>query len=319
MESLADLLKRLSGGAIAAEAEKKRREILQHPLVAELRSKYPQLDDSVLNIHVNRLHQYITEAAACASCPGLERCPNDFPGHYTKLSVAEFNGLVQIVDQKAACTLQQLKQSQDAIRKRIRSFYVDEQALITAYSATDILQIDEKRQRAVKRILDYILQTKQEGLQKRGLYLAGPFGTGKTFLMCYLLHELAKSGYTGVIVYMPDFMEDLKSMFQEPAKLKETVELLKETDLLVFDDIGAENLNSWARDHVMGTILNYRMNRKPTFFTSNYSLDDLEKHFSFTSKDGEEEHKGKRLMDRIRPFVEVVVINGFNKRGMMDG
>ena len=26
----------------------------------------------------------------------------------------------------------------------------------------------------------------------------------------------------------------------------------KTTDLLVFDDIGAENLNSWARDHVMG-------------------------------------------------------------------
>jgi primosomal protein DnaI len=57
------------------------------------------------------------------------------------------------------------------------------------------------------------------------------------------------------------------------------------------------------------------MNRKPTFFTSNYDLDGLEKHFSFTSKDGEEEYKGQRIMDRIRPFVDVIVVNGYNKRG----
>jgi len=114
---------------------------------------------------------------------------------------------------------------------------------------------------------------------------------------------------------MPEFAEELKGMFSEPQRLKETIDLLKEADLLVFDDIGAENLNPWLRDHVLGTILNYRMNRKPTFFTSNYELDALEQHFSFTSKDGEEEFKGKRLMDRIRPFVDVVVVNGTNKRG----
>ena len=55
---------------------------------------------------------------------------------------------------------------------------------------------------------------------------------------------------------------------------------------------------------MLGTILNYRMNRKPTFFTSNYDLDALEQHFSFTNRDGEELHKGQRIMDRIRPFVE---------------
>ncbi|MGO4276922.1 AAA family ATPase, partial [Paenibacillus sp. TAF58] len=42
---------------------------------------------------------------------------------------------------------------------------------------------------------------------------------------------------------------------------------------------------------------------------------DLEKHFSFTNKDGDEEYKGQRIMDRIRPFVDVVVVTGTNKRG----
>lgn len=133
--------------------------------------------------------------------------------------------------------------------------------------------------------------------------------------MGYLLHELALSGFNGVIVYMPDFVEDLKSMIQDGQKLKETTEMLKNCDLLVFDDIGAENLSPWVRDHVMGSILNYRMNRKPTFYTSNYSLQGLEKHLSFTSKDGEEMYKGQRLMDRIRPFVDVITVKGKNQRG----
>lgn len=64
---------------------------------------------------------------------------------------------------------------------------------------------------------------------------------------------------------MPDFVEDAKALMFEPQKLKETVTLMKEADLLVFDDIGAENLSPWVRDHVLGAILNHRMNRKPTF------------------------------------------------------
>lgn len=45
--------------------------------------------------------------------------------------------------------------------------------------------------------------------------------------MCYLLHELAVAGYTGVIVYMPDFIEDLKSIMMDGQKMKETVDTMK--------------------------------------------------------------------------------------------
>ena len=38
-------------------------------------------------------------------------------------------------------------------------------------------------------------------------------------------------------------------------------------------------------------------------------------HLSFTSKDGEEMHKGQRLMNRIAPFVDVVHLFGENQRG----
>jgi primosomal protein DnaI len=317
MESLAGMLKQMEGNPLLKQAEEKVRKLLEDPVVVKWRGKHPDLDEHTLKIHLNRIHQYAVEYKHCSRCPGLERCPNDLTGHYTMLTVGQVNGQTHIYDHKVACKKWTARQAQNAIRSRIRSFYVDDRALREGYSLDEILTRDLSRAKAVGRLMDYILKTREEGLQRVGLYLVGPFGTGKTFLMCYMLHELAKAGYTGAIVYMPDFVEDLKSMFEQPQKLKETVELLKETDLLVFDDIGAENLSPWLRDHVLGTILNYRMNRKPTFFTSNYELDALEKHFSFTAKDGDEEYKGQRLMDRIRPFVLPLVIQGENQRGRL--
>lgn len=316
MESIGDLLRVMPAGKnIAEQARRKLEELSREPLVQQLRHEYPGLDDAVMRLNLNKLYQYVNEHRSCANCPGLDQCPNDYEGHYTMLSCEELNGSLLVHDRKVACKKLIARRNEDQVKRRIRSFYVDETALQAGYSANEILSNDMERAKAVAAIMRYINQTTEEGLQPKGLYLAGKFGTGKTFLMGYMLHELAKAGYSGVIVYMPEFVEDLKTMFGEPQKLKETVDLMKEADLLVFDDIGAENLNPWVRDHVMGTILNYRMNRKPTFYTSNLDLDALQRHFSFTSKDGDEAHKGERIMDRVRPFVEYVLVTGRNKRG----
>ncbi|WP_409342134.1 primosomal protein DnaI [Paenibacillus sp. MBLB4367] len=315
MESLGDLLKSIPSRAYLERAEQRRLELLADPLVVKWRQKYTNVTDHDIRLNLNKIHQYVLEMNHCANCPGLEKCPNDLEGHYTMLSIDENAGTSQIYDHKVACRKFTARQSQEALKSRIHSFNVDDRLLQQGYSLDEIVNNDMERVKAVDQIIDYIFLTQEKGLQPRGLYMVGKFGTGKTFLMCYMLHELAKVGMTGAIVYMPEFVEDLKSMFGEPQKLKETIDLLKETDLLVLDDIGAENMNPWLRDHVLGAILNYRMNRKPTFFTSNYELDALEKHFSFTSKDGEEELKGQRIMDRIRPFVDTVYVKGRNKRG----
>ncbi|GAA0136585.1 primosomal protein DnaI [Paenibacillus sp. YSY-4.3] len=315
MESLGELLTQMKSPVLRRRSEELTAKLMSDPLVLDLRTRYPELKDEQLTLNMAKLYQYVQTSRHCDNCPGLDRCPNDFPGHYTKLTVDTSYGDAAINDRQMPCNLQIQRERELAIKKRIHSFYVDERALEEGYSEVEIMSKDRDRAPAVGRVFQYINEVKENGLSPRGLYLEGHFGTGKTFLMCYLLHELAKAGYSGVIVYVPEFVEDLKSMFQDSQKLRETVEVMKQADLLIFDDIGAENLNPWVRDHVMGPILNYRMNRKPTFYTSNYSLGGLEKHLSFTSKDGEELHKGQRLMDRIAPFVEVVQVRGVNKRG----
>jgi primosomal protein DnaI len=289
--------------------------VMQDPLVLKLRERYPDVDESTLRANLNRLYQMSTEYRNCRNCPGLEKCPNDMQGHSTAIACAEVGGRWQISDHKTPCSKWTAYEHQMQVRRRITGLFVDESMFGQAYDELEMDNLDEERSRSVHEILAYVAAAKEAGLQKHGLYLVGSFGTGKTYLAGYLLQKLAREGFSGVMVYMPDFVEDAKALMMEPVKLKETMSLMKEADILVFDDIGAENLSPWVRDHVLGAILNHRMNRKPTFYTSNHDLDALEKHFSFTHKEGEEMHKGQRLMDRIRPFVQTVHVRGRNQRG----
>jgi len=316
MESLKDALRSWTVPGRTGSPEQITAQVLNDPLVQEFRSRNPQLDSAALRLNVNRLYQMAVETRNCQNCPGLDKCPNDMQGHSTRLDCEAIGGRWQIVDRKMPCSLWVQYEQQMHLRRRITCLFTDESVLGQAYDETEMLNLDDDRSFSVDRLLDYVERTKLEGLQKTGLYLMGDFGTGKTYLAGYLLQKLAKEGYSGVIVYMPEFVEDAKALMLEPQKLKDTITLMKETDLLVFDDIGAENLSPWVRDHVLGAILNYRMNRKPTFYTSNHDLQSLERHFSFTHKEGEEMHKGKRLMDRLRPFVEVVHVRGRNQRGV---
>ncbi|MGZ9585326.1 primosomal protein DnaI [Paenibacillus marinisediminis] len=313
MESLGDVLKQLPLNKRRADAEQKMAELLRHPLIVQFCSEHSEVSERDLKLNLNKLYQYVKEQDHCANCPGLERCPNDFQGHFTKLNAESVNGITIIDDRKAPCQKLLTHERQQAVYNRVRSFHVDEMALKQGYSAEEIIKRDYERVQAVTAIMQYVEDVKEKGLTAEGLYLVGGFGTGKTFLMSYMLYELARAEHTGVIVYMPEFVEDLKSMFQEPKKLHDTLDMLKEADLLVFDDIGAENMTPWIRDHVLGSILNHRMNRKPTFYTSNYDLDALLKHFSYT-REGEDVHKAERLMNRIKPYVKVVEVLGRNKR-----
>ncbi|MFD0671626.1 ATP-binding protein [Cohnella sp. GCM10027633] len=315
MESLGDALKRMPSFGGLERSEQLAEQVLNDPLVLKLRSRFPEVDEKTLRLNLNRLYQMSVEVRNCQQCPGLANCPNDMQGHSTGITCTPLNGRWQVLDEKIACAKWTANEHQLQIRKRITSFFVDESMIGAEYDPYEMATNDLSRKPAVNAMLNYIEKTRSEGLQKKGLYLMGDFGTGKTYLAGYLLQRLAKEGFSGVIVYMPEFVEDAKALMLEPQQLKETVSLMKEADLLVFDDIGAENLSPWVRDHVLGAILNYRMNRKPTFYTSNHDLEALERHFSFTHKEGEEMHKGQRLMDRVRPFVDVVHVRGRNHRG----
>ena len=140
----------------------------------------------------------------------------------------------------------------------------------------------------------------------------GSFGSGKTFLIASLLNELVNKKHAKIeIVYFPELLRNMKEDF---SLVEDKLNYLQNIDILLIDDIGAENVTSWGRDEILGTILQYRMNNKlTTFFTSNLTINELEQHLSIT-KDSEDKVKARRIIERIKQLTDDIELVSINRR-----
>lgn len=149
---------------------------------------------------------------------------------------------------------------------------------------------------------------------QKGLYVFGSFGIGKSYLMAYLANLLSeKCGKSTLLLHFPTFCIDIKNAINT-GNVKNQIDQIKQSEILVIDDIGAEQQSSWIRDDVLQVILQYRMQENLlTFFTSNLNLEELETHFA-VSRSGDETWQAKRVMDRIRYLSEEIHLLGDNRR-----
>ena len=82
----------------------------------------------------------------------------------------------------------------------------------------------------------------------------------------------------------------------------------------MLDDIGAENETPWSRDEILSPLLQYRMEENlQTFFTSNLTLDELEKQLSITSS-GIDSLKARRIIERIKQLTVYEKLVSKNRR-----
>ncbi|WFQ90028.1 ATP-binding protein [Mycoplasma feriruminatoris] len=185
--------------------------------------------------------------------------------------------------------------------------------------------LDQNEKNFRKTLLSNILKAIQKGY-KKGIYLYGNSGIGKTYMFKVLANTLASKNKTVIFSTLRSLIDKLKESFNSnEINSSELLKKIKNVDFLFLDDIGGENLSLWARDDFLFEVLNYRLeNKKPTFFTSNFSIDLLEKNLQFTrqynnfltSKDVFELEKIKidRLISRIKALVKEINFTGINKR-----
>ncbi len=149
---------------------------------------------------------------------------------------------------------------------------------------------------------------------QKAVYLYGDFGIGKSYLMAALAHELSvERGASTTLVHYPSFVLDVKNAISS-GLVKEKIDQVKTAQVLILDDIGAEQSSPWMRDEILQVILQHRMQENlPTFFTSNFSFADLERHFA-SSKNGDETWQAKRVMERIKFLAQEVRLEGENRR-----
>lgn len=170
-----------------------------------------------------------------------------------------------------------------------------------------------KKAALMEEVADFVEQYRQAPLLAKGLYIYGPFGVGKTFLLGALANELVKQNVGVTMLHYPTFTTEIKGTISLNTT-QATLNNVKKVPILILDDIGAESNSAWLRDEVLAVILEYRMKESlATFFTSNFSMNDLQTHLS-ESRDGVERVKANRLMERVRFLAKEVALDGENRR-----
>ena len=138
---------------------------------------------------------------------------------------------------------------------------------------------------------------------------------GKSFMVAALAHDLSeKRGVSSTLLHYPSFVIDVKNAIGD-GNVKTLVDEIKLSEVLILDDIGAEQSTPWVRDEILQVILQYRMQENlPTFFTSNFNFEDLEKHFAKGKNGNDETWEARRVMERIRYLAEETRLEGVNRR-----
>ena len=149
-----------------------------------------------------------------------------------------------------------------------------------------------------------------------GLYLYGNFGVGKTYLLGAIANELAKKkGIATTMLHFPSFAVEMRNSIRSNST-SEKLDAVKRAPVLMLDDIGADAMSKWVRDDVLGIILEYRMQEElTTFFSSNFSMDELEKnHLAVDNQGDHEPLKAQRIMERVKFLSRELEMSGENLR-----
>lgn len=256
-----------------------------------------KIDEEVGMKYTSRLMDSSKEHTNCSNCPSLAACSNSVRGFC--LTPKQNKNTINF----SYDMCKYLKKEE--YRENVQVFDVAKD--IKNASIKNIYTNDKNRIEIIKAIKNFINEYKK-GTNPKGIYLHGSFGSGKTYLISALFNELAKSRTTSVIIHTPELLRSLKDSFS--TDYSEKFYLLKHTPLLLLDDIGAEYLTAWGRDEVIEPILQYRMDEGlPTFFTSNFTILELEKHFT-TASNSIDKVKARRIIERIKQLsVEVELIS----------
>lgn len=141
------------------------------------------------------------------------------------------------------------------------------------------------------------------------LFLHGGVGVGKTHLAVAIArYAFEHQEYNVYFQVVPDLLDQLRSTF-DPANgvaYDERFQQIRDSPLLILDDLGTENTTPWAREKLY-QLFNYRYNeRLPTVVTSNQDLKMID------------ERVASRLLDTRLTTVIEVDAEDFRRRGRAD-
>ena len=298
MESVGDVLKRQPSRFHYQDLVHK---IMKDPDVAAF-IQQESLNQDELSRSISKFNQYITERDK------FLRGDTDYIAKGYKPILVMNHGYADVSYEETPELIAAEKEV--AIKKRLN--LINFPSSMKNVSFLDVYRDDVQRLTVLNRMIEFVNDYPNN---LKGLYLYGDFGVGKSFIVAALAHDLSeKRGVSSTLLHYPSFVIDVKNAIGD-GNVKTLVDELKLSEVLILDDIGAEQSTPWVRDEILQVILQYRMQENlPTFFTSNFNFEELEQHFAKGKHGNDETWEARRVMERIRYLAEETRLEGVNRR-----
>jgi len=260
-------------------------------------------DDSIIEENLLIFSSYKMKLTKCVGCKGIDHCKQTYSGFAPSLT---YNGS-QIVIDYLPCKYQKLvNESRDA-KSRLHLIASD----FKAFNLDDVYNTEERKELFLK--VQSIYNSYKNKQSTKGLYVYGPYGSGKSFILAWLASKLVEMKANVLFAYYPELVRRIKSSIGE-GLLEDYITELKEVEVLFLDDIGGEANSDFIRDEVLGAVLQTRMcNGALTFMSSNLEPKTLLAHLSSGSKETDVV-KGSRLFERITSLMDFVELKDKNYR-----
>ncbi|MFT8413172.1 Helicase loader DnaI [Oenococcus oeni] len=221
-----------------------------------------------------------------------------FPDYYPELFLV--NDTINIFYEKTASAVSE---------NQLRIGQAKELAKVTFAD----FSVDEQRNQALLASISFFEDYSANQQFKKGIYLWGNFGVGKSYLMSALLNELAAKDIETAFVNVSALINRLNEI--QMLEKQRLIRKIAHSRILVFDDLGAGDLTTWVRDNVIGAILDDRMNyQRPTFFTSNFDIKSLQEQYLSIARGVAEPIKAARIIERIKFLSEPIKMGGQSRR-----
>ena len=149
----------------------------------------------------------------------------------------------------------------------------------TTFEKTD-LDRPEDFKKAFQRCRKYCQIPDQALENGYGMYIYGDSGTGKTHLTACMCNELVSQMQQCLFTNFFEISRLIRETWNGNADSGNVVKRICDVDFLFLDDLGTEALtkngeDNWLQGQVFDIINKRYNNKKPTIFSSNYSMNEL--------------------------------------------